>query len=258
MSEGCQMYRCQEDARQTSVLTVLHHQFTWPFLPCYSWTSWRRQQMQLTLSSWQTLSTWRYSRTLRTTRPHQGRSAWLTGRPSSTWWVWAEEVSRLSVRQSGQKRFRRPRAHRLWKGRFLPSSVLQTSKIKSPFQCSPLRRGSSCFFKALCSLFSGYIPNSVPLFREPWGHPWLWTCTSRQLWWMPPWALMYRSWLIHVSFELGYPSDYAGESAVWQAESESDSFFHLPKVKAQHKYQGHPQHSDFIRHKEAGVAIWCN
>lgn len=63
---------------------------------------------------------------------------------------------------------------------------------------------------------------------------------------------------ILVSFELGYPSDYAGEGAVWQAENESDSFFHLPKVTAQHKCQAHPQYSDFIRHKEAGVAIWCN
>lgn len=29
------------------------------------------------------------------------------------------------------------------------------------------------FQGTLCSLFDGYVPSPVPLFRELWGHPWL-------------------------------------------------------------------------------------
>lgn len=126
--------------------------------------------MQLTLSSWQTLSTWRYSRTLKTTRTQQGRSAWLTGRPSSTWWVWAKEVPGLSVRQYRERRCRRLREHHLWMGRFLPRSILQYMKTNSLSELS-LSQASSCFFKAHCSV----LP-----FRELRGHLLSWVLPPGQ------------------------------------------------------------------------------
>lgn len=134
VSKGCQ--RLQHKLLCSfSYITNL----TWSFSPFYSWTSWRRQQMQLTPSSWQTLSTWRYSRTSRTTRPCQGRSAWLTRRPGSTWWVWAEEVPTWSIRKSGEERLGgQERLIYEW------GNSYQYSKTNSALHHFHLRQACSC------------------------------------------------------------------------------------------------------------------
>lgn len=180
--------------------------------------------MQLTPSSWQTLSTWRYSRTLRTTKPQQEKLAWLTGRPGSTWWVWAKEVPGLNVRQCGEKRFRRPREHHLWMGGFLTRFVLQYSKTNS--QYSSLKQASSCFLKAPSDL---YLMATSPTRFLSSGNPGV-TCGCEH----PP-AGSFDGWLLgHRQTDLGFcvfllswvvpPGQgtrtwvTAGEAAGWQAE----------------------------------------